>query len=125
MSGTSVASIEDNGFSAKAALDGARMILSFWGNADLRAKEKLDLFLDKADERAMAAKSEEVVVDFRELVFMNSSCLKAVVTWLTKVQDRPNAEQYRIVFLKEPAAHWQTRSLHALVSFAPGLIRVE
>jgi hypothetical protein len=68
---------------------------------------------------------QEVVVDFRRLDFMNSSCLKALVTWLGKVQERPIAEQYQVVFLKAPAAHWQARSLHALVTFAPSMIRVE
>jgi len=51
--------------------------------------------------------------------------LKALVTWLSKVQERPIAEQYRVVFLKDPSAHWQARSLHALVTFAPSMIRIE
>jgi hypothetical protein len=56
---------------------------------------------------------------------MNSCCLKALVTWLGKVQERPSEEQYRVLFMKDPAAHWQARSLHALVAFAPGMIRIE
>ena len=125
MTAIAIHRIEDAEFKADAALEGGRMLLHFWGNADLRAKEQLDVFLEEADDQCVAAHVEEVAVDFRELVFMNSSCLKALVTWLSKIQERPNEQQYRIVFLKDPGAHWQARSLHALVTFAPGMIRVE
>jgi hypothetical protein len=56
---------------------------------------------------------------------MNSSCLKALVTWLSNVQRRPATQQYKIRFLQEPAAHWQMRSLGALAAFAPGIVQVE
>jgi len=125
MSVQAVKPIEDSEFIARGELDGARLRLHLWGNADMRAKDPLDKFLGAVDDRAVADAAEEVVVDLRELVFMNSSCLKAVVTWLGRVQDRPTAQRYRVRFLKEPAAHWQVRSLHALASFAPEIVRVE
>ena len=59
----------------------------------------------------------EVVADFRELVFMNSSCLKEFVRWIAQVEER--AEHYRIRFLSDPDAQWQSRSLQALRAFAP------
>ena len=117
--------IKDDEFAASGGLEGGRVHLHFWGNADLRVKDRLDAFLRQADKQSVEAAVQEVVVDFRRLDFMNSSCLKALVTWLGKVQERPIAEQYRVVFLKNPAAHWQARSLHALVTFAPSMIRVE
>ena len=117
--------IKDDEFGARAEMQDGRMNLQLWGNADLRVKERLDVFLHQADRRSVAAAVPEVVVDFRRLDFMNSCCLKALVTWLNKVQERPSAEQYRVVFLKDPAAHWQGRSLHALVTFAPAMIRIE
>ena len=117
--------IKDDEFAASGGLEGGRVHLHFWGNADLRVKDRLDAFLRQADKQSVEAAVQEVVVDFRRLDFMNSSCLKALVTWLGKVQERPIAEQYQVVFLKAPAAHWQARSLHALVAFAPGMIRIE
>jgi hypothetical protein len=125
MSVPAVKPIEDSEFVARSELDGTRMRLHLWGNADMRAKDPLDKFLGAVDDRAVADAAEEVVVDLRELVFMNSSCLKAVVTWLGRVQDRPSSKRYRVRFLKEPAAHWQVRSLHALAAFAPEIVRVE
>ena len=125
MSAPAVTPIEDAEFAARSELDGARLRLHLWGNADMRAKGPLDTFLGAVDTRAVADATEEVVVDLRELVFMNSSCLKAMVTWLGKVQERPPTQRYRVRFLKEPAAHWQVRSLHALVAFAPDIVQVE
>ena len=125
MSVPAVTPIVDNEFMARSELDGARLRLHLWGNADMRAKEPLDRFLAAVDDRAVANATEEVVVDLRELVFMNSSCLKAVVTWLGRIQERATPQRYHVRFLKEPAAHWQVRSLHALVAFAPEIVRVE
>ena len=65
----------------------------------------------------------EVVADFRELVFMNSSCLKEFVRWIAQVEERD--EHYRIRFLSDPDAQWQSRSLQALRAFAPNLVTIE
>jgi hypothetical protein len=112
-------------FEARSEIDGARVTLHLLGNADLLAKDRLAAFLGAADDEAVAAAVPEVVADLRELAFMNSSCLKTLVAWIGKVQDRPAPERYLIRFLKEPAAHWQTRSLDVLATLAPGIVHVE
>jgi hypothetical protein len=117
--------IEAPDFTATGRFEEARLALRLWGHADLGAKTSLDRFLDAADRQSVAAGVKEVVVDFRELVFMNSSCLKALVTWLNRVQDRPADQRYSIRFLKEPDALWQTRSFRALTAFAGAILTVE
>jgi hypothetical protein len=112
-------------FAAHSEREGSRLNVHLWGNADLRAKEALDALMVSIDQEATSAPVDEVVVNLRELVFMNSSCLKALVTWLSNVQRRPPTQQYKIRFLREPAAHWQVRSLGALAAFAPGIVQVE
>jgi hypothetical protein len=66
----------------------------------------------------------EVVADFRELAFMNSSCLKEFVRWIAQVDERTD-DHYRIRFLSDPGAQWQSRSLQALRAFAPNLVTIE
>jgi hypothetical protein len=117
--------IEDKDFTATGKFEDRRLALRMWGYADLPAKAHLDVFLDAADQRSLAAGIREVVVDFRELVFMTSSCLKALVTWLGRVQERPAEQRYAVRFLREPTAHWQTRSFGALVAFASEVLTVE
>jgi len=117
--------IENTEFAVNRQRDGSSLRLQMMGNADLRAKQAVDELLVAVDQEATTGLIQEVVVDLRELLFMNSSCLKALVTWLSSVQARPAPQQYRIRFLREPSAHWQVRSLGALAAFAPGIVQVE
>ena len=124
MSAVDIPGIKDSEFEATAAVDGGSLVMRLWGNADLRVNGPLGPFLDSVDDEARRAHSNEVVADFRELVFMNSSCLKEFVRWIAQVDERPT-DHYRIRFLSDPAAQWQSRSLQALRAFAPNLVTVE
>jgi hypothetical protein len=95
------------------------------GTADLNAKKALDDFLVKLHETAQAQRAAEVVMDFRALKFMNSSCLKGLVTWICAVQELPLHSQYRIVLVSSPEIHWQRRSLHALSCLAAELVTIQ
>ena len=44
--------------------------------------------VDQVDDQARRNHMGEVVADFRELVFMNSSCLKEFVRWIAQVEER-------------------------------------
>jgi hypothetical protein len=120
-----LAPIEESDFTATGQFEDTRLSMRLWGHADMRVKARLDVFLEEADNQSVAGGIKEVVVDFRELVFMNSSCLKALVTWLGRVQDRPAEQRYAIRFLKEPAAHWQKRSFNALCAFAGDVLTIQ
>lgn len=115
--------IKDSEFEATAAVDGGSLVMRLWGNADLRVNGPLGPFLDQVDDQARRNHMGEVVADFRELVFMNSSCLKEFVRWIAQVEER--ADHYRIRFLSDPDAQWQSRSLQALRAFAPNLVTIE
>src|SRR5580698_5282036 len=87
----------------------ARVVLN--GTADTRATEELGRLFKEVHSRCTAAEVREVVVDFRELEFMNSSCFKAFVTWVSAVRDLDLGKQYKITFLSNKTLHWQRRSL--------------
>ena len=67
----------------------------------------------------------QVVVDVTRLEFMNSSCFKSIVAWLTDIMELPEPQQYRIKFKSNPDTLWQRRSLHALRSYALMIVRIE
>jgi len=121
----SVAPIEGADFSAASERDQARLCVRLRGHADLGAKRALEGFVAAVDHAARVDRVDEVVVDMRRLDFMNSSCLKTLVTWLKKVRERPATQQYPIRFLRDQSAYWQERSLDALRAFAPGIVNVE
>jgi anti-anti-sigma regulatory factor len=101
------------------------LTLTLKGTADSRVAAELGEILTTIHAEATKRKSHEVIVDFRALDFMNSSCFKAFVTWIAKVQDLAADAQYRIRFTSDSNKHWQRRSLSALSCFAVDLIRVD
>src|SRR5262252_8771336 len=69
------------------------------GTADLDVKGALDEFLEQLHQSALAGNIAEVVMDFRELKFMNSSCLKGLVAWICTLQELPAPRRYRVVLV--------------------------
>ena len=110
MTPSAIEPIQGRNFRATGQFDDARLNVWLWGNADQRGNTLLDTFLQAADQQAVAAGVKEIVVDFRELEFMNSSCLKALVTWLRRAREHAPEERYAIRFVHEPQAHWKIRA---------------
>jgi hypothetical protein len=119
---TQLLAISEAKFSAAATHRGPDIVLELSGSADVVAKQHLARLLREVHAQAKALGAQEVKIDIRRLVFMNSSCFKDVITWL----ERARTDQgYRIVFLSSANQHWQKRSLHALSCFARDLVSVE
>lgn len=95
------------------------------GNAESASMRDLDEFLKRIHGAALESKLPEVVVDLRELEFMNSSCFKTFVSWVNAIQEAAADRQYKVRFVGDQNKHWQNRSLGALACFAIDLIRVE
>ena len=110
---------------ADTALAESVITTRFRGTADAEAKPKLDEYVAALHQEASRLAVSKVVVDIRELEFMNSSSFKVFVTWLSQVQEQPADKQYRIHFLSNPSMHWQRRSLAALSCFATDLVTIE
>ena len=125
MTPSAIEPIQEPNFRVTGQFDDARLNVRLWGNADQRGNTILDGFLQAADRQAVAAGVKEIVVDFRELEFMNSSCLKALVTWLRRAREHAPEQRYAIRFVHEPQAHWQMRSFSALAAFGRGVLTIE
>lgn len=95
------------------------------GDADLDAVDALGAALSEVHARAIADRCAEVIVDISQLEFMNSTCLKKIITWLGSLEALAPESRYRVRFLSDPTIRWQMRSLHALESFSAGLVTVE
>jgi hypothetical protein len=94
------------------------------GIGEMSAVVTLEAYLKLVLGAALARAPGDVCFDFRQLDFMNSSCLKAFVTFVSLVsQSRPLA--FKVRFLTNPTLHWQRRSLEALRRLAPEIVRVE
>jgi len=104
---------------------GFRLVVRFQGSADIKAREGITRYLIELHSEAIRLGTKEVVADFLELGFMNSSCIKAFVSWIDRIQGVPPLQRYTLRFVSNPANHWQKRSLHALKSFATDLVSID
>jgi hypothetical protein len=95
--------------------------ISIKGSADMRSKDVLLAALLRIHDMVITEALTKVIVDFRELRFMSSSCFKAFVTWLAEAQDLEPSQRYSVQFLSNEAIEWQGRSLDALRCFAGDL----
>ena len=100
------------------------LVAKLSGTADLRVTDSVEAILTRVHQKALELSIPEVRMDLRELEFMNSSCFKSFVSWISEVSDL-TVGQYRIRFLSNPSILWQRRSLHALSCFAAELVTIE
>jgi len=119
-----VVTVSADDFSATALHEGTAINAWLKGNADYAALDALEMLLDRVHAEAARVGVAEVVIDLRQLEFMNSSCFKSFVSWINAIQEMDQDRHYKIRFLSNPKMHWQKRSLHSLRCFAVELITV-
>ena len=112
-------------FQASASNEGTIATLRLMGTADASVHALVQQAVTVMREQARVLQVSEVAVDMRELEFMNSSCFKCFITWLSDLLEQPAEQRYRIRFLSDPSKHWQHRSLRALSCFAVDLVTIE
>jgi hypothetical protein len=108
---------------ADGELAGDAIAVRFTGTADTEGRLQLEGFVAKLHDAAARIEVATVVIDFRELEFMNSSCFKIFVAWLAKLRD--SERPYKILIRSNPNLLWQRRSLAALSCFAVDLVTIE
>jgi anti-anti-sigma factor len=118
--------LSGSGFmTANGALDDSSIAVTFTGTADTETRADLDRFVKQLHVEAMRLRVPTVVIDLRDLEFMNSSCLKILVSWLAQLRDLPGDQPYKIRIRSNPNLLWQRRSLAALSCFAVDLVTIE
>jgi len=123
MSPLETLSVDTKDLCVRASSVGAGCLeLALTGTAETPAVDVLKTLVRRLQEHAQHTKLSEVVVNLRQLEFMNSACFKTFVTWLGELREAHGGAQYRIHFVSDRNKHWQRRSLGALQCFAPSLV---
>jgi hypothetical protein len=122
--GLGLVALDQAGFSMTPSVRAQALVVKVCGNGDMAVIEALGRYLKQVHREALHLASAEVELDFRELYFMNSSCLKALVTWIDSAGNN-GQPLYRIRFLTDPKLLWQRRSLEALRRLAPEIVQIE
>jgi hypothetical protein len=118
-------SVSMSGFSVSAVQAEQQISLRMTGSAETPAMGSLQGLFNGVHAEMLRQGLPKVVVDLRELEFMNSSCFKTFVSWLAEVQETDSAKRYHVHFLSDTKKHWQKKSLNALSAFAIDLVKVE
>jgi hypothetical protein len=111
--------------SATTSHDGTNVVITCTGCAETEVLPELAAALDAVHTDAMKRSASTVIADIRDLEFASSSCLKAFVSWLQRVQELEDHQRYKIRFRSNPRHSWQRRSLGALAAFAAGVVEIE
>lgn len=82
-------------------------------------------FFRAMHEAAVADALAELIVDVRQLTFVNSSAIRLFVDWATWVRSMTDAERYVIRFRTDRRITWQRTSFTVLQSLARKAIAVE
>ena len=121
---TEVIAVKEDHFTGSAKHEGNVINAMLDGTADYAALGALETLLARTHEEATRLGVGEVVVDLQQLEFMNSSCFKCFVSWITEIQELAEAARYKVRFLSSSQLPWQKRSLRSLQSVAVELITV-
>lgn len=116
----SLPAIRTENFSLVFSDTGAAPALRLSGNGDGEVVAPLDRTLKQLHDELSFSGARSVVVDLSDLYFMNSSCLKAFVSWIYKV--RTSGKPYQIRMQLNPRQRWQQRGLEPLQRLAPAIV---
>lgn len=98
----------------------------FQGDIDMEDPSGiLDPLFSKLHEGVIENKVKDVLADFRDLTFLNSSGIKAVAKWIMKLTELDNDTKYHIKILHNKDITWQVTSLPTLTFLVPGAVQVE
>jgi len=120
---SNVPAIRASGFALVPLTGGPVPSVKFSGNGDTEAVAPLERFLKVLHQSLLDEKCSAVCVDLGELYFMNSSCLKAFVSWIYKVNS--TGRPYQIRLQMNSRQPWQRRSLEPLKRLAPAVVQLE
>ncbi|HVH46486.1 MAG TPA: hypothetical protein VM925_29290 [Labilithrix sp.] len=119
-------SFTEGALSIEAVYDGTVIRLTFVGEATITDPiATLESIFEAAHREALRRLVDAVLLDVKQLEYMNSSCFKAFISWIDLIRQLEPEQQYRLRFVSNPAVTWQGRTLKSLQRFAAELVRLD
>jgi len=99
--------------------------VTFTGDIDVQNPEPIFVpFFEQIHNKVIQNSVKYVELDFSKLTFLNSSGIKTLIKWITKVTPLPADQKYRFKIVANSEITWQETSLKMLAMLAPGLIEI-
>lgn len=115
-------SFQNRDFAVTSEIGSSAIRARFSGNADIDAIAPLRDLMARFHVEMLQAKAREIVIDLRDLEFMNAACMKLFVNWVSDILEAPEDQRYRLRFVSNPEVRWQRRSLMALQCFTTDVV---
>ncbi|WP_437827042.1 hypothetical protein [Sorangium sp. So ce1153] len=122
MSSLRVEPVVTDSFGIEPALRDDTLGVKLTGTGDMAAVAPLDMFLKDIQSEATRLRVSAVEFDVRALYFLNSSCLKAFISFISRLGAQ--GLRCKIQFLTDARLGWQRRSLTALERMSPDLVSI-
>lgn len=102
------------------------MKVTFSGDIDVQNPEPIFVpFFEQIHNKVLENSIKYVELDFSKLTFLNSSGIKTLIKWITKVTPLPIEKKYKFKIVANSEITWQETSLKMLSMLAPGLIEIQ
>ena len=99
--------------------------VTFTGDIDVQNPEPIFVpYFELIHNKVIENGVKYVELDFTKLTFLNSSGIKTLIKWITKVTPLPAEQKYRFKIVANSEITWQETSLKMLAMLAPGLIEI-
>lgn len=99
--------------------------VTFTGDIDVQNPEPIFVpYFEVIHSKVIENGVKYVELDFSKLTFLNSSGIKTLIKWITKVTPLPAEQKYRFKIIANSEITWQETSLKMLAMLAPGLIEI-
>ncbi|KYF71787.1 hypothetical protein BE11_33130 [Sorangium cellulosum] len=109
-------------FGIEPALRDDSLGVKLTGTGDMTAVAPLGLFLKDLQAEAARLRVSAVEFDVRALYFLNSSCLKAFISFICGLPGL--GLRCKVQFVTDARLGWQRRSLAALERMSPDLVSI-
>ncbi|AUX24341.1 hypothetical protein SOCEGT47_048780 [Sorangium cellulosum] len=123
MSSFKVEPVVTDSFGIEAALRDDRLVVKLTGTGDMAAAGPLGAYLKTLQGEVIGRSLRAIELDVKALYFLNSSCLKAFVSFIGGLASQ--GVKSKIRFITDARLGWQRRSLTALERMSPELVSIE
>ncbi|WP_437302971.1 hypothetical protein [Sorangium sp. So ce388] len=122
MSNLRVEPVFTDSFGIEPALRDDTLSIKLSGTGDMAAAPSLGICLKALQAEVVRLSINVVEFDVRALYFLNSSCLKAFISFICGVAGQ--GQKCKVQFLTDARLGWQRRSLTALERMSPELVSI-
>ncbi|XXY51728.1 hypothetical protein WME91_11350 [Sorangium sp. So ce269] len=122
MSNLRVEPVFTDSFGIEPALRDDTLSIRLSGTGDMAAAPSLGICLKALQAEVVRLSINVVAFDVRGLYFLNSSCLKAFISFICGVAGQ--GQKCKVQFITDARLGWQRRSLTALERMSPELVSI-